>query len=421
METKGRASVKAQGFELLLRDVIDVGLCTACGTCVAVCPKERIAWDQEQEKPVASGLCNRRCSLCYKVCPGKDIPVPDLEKFIFGRQRDLKDDREYYLGISERCLQGYATDSKIRENGTSGGVATALLVYGMEEGLIDGAIVAAMDAKEPWRTVPKFAIKTEEVCEASRSKYVIVPNNIFLREARKPEVKKLALVGCPCHIHGLRKIQLLNQPRSIAQKIGLAIGLYCGMNYSFEPTRHLVLERFGLRSLSQIRRLEYRGGANNQHFVVGKKDGERLSISSDQRKGLFMSMSRERCSMCFDWAADLADLSVGDMFHPGTTEKVPNLTNILIRTTKGREWIQNAERKGYIKVSPLKMARVFWNTGLELKKHGSVYKLSERRKMGWPVPDYHLPLMISPFERKKWLPLGSEKRVDKRGGKGKER
>jgi len=76
-----------------------------------------------------------------------------------------------------------------------------------------------------------------------------------------------------------------------------------------------------------------------------------------------MNMSRERCSMCFDWAADLADLSLGDMFYPGTTEKVPNLTNILIRTTKGREWIRKAQMSGYIKVSPLEMARVFWNTG----------------------------------------------------------
>jgi coenzyme F420 hydrogenase subunit beta len=95
---------------------------------------------------------------------------------------------------------------------------------------------------------------------------------------------------------------------------------------------------------------------------------------------------------------------MGDMFHPGTSEKVPNLTNILIRTTKGKEWIRNAERRGYIKVSPLKMARVFWNTGLELKKHGSVYRLSERKKMGWPVPDYHLPLDISLFKRKNVLP-----------------
>jgi len=396
--------LKIQGFELLLKDVINAGLCTACGTCVAVCPKELITWDRDKEKPIASVLCKRGCSLCHKVCPGKDIPVPDLEKFIFGRQRNLKDYREYYLGISERCLQGYATDLKVRENGTSGGVVTALLVYGMEKGLIDGAIVAATDATEPWRTVPKFAIKTEEICKASRSKYVIVPNNIFLREAQKPEVKKLALVGCPCHIHGLRKIQFLNQPQNIAQKIELAIGLYCGMNYSFEPTRHLVLERFGLRSLSQIRRLEYRGGTHNQHFLVEKKDGKIFSMSSDQRKGLFMNMSRERCSMCFDWAADLADLSLGDMFYPGTTEKVPNLTNILIRTTKGREWIRKAQMSGYIKVSPLEMARVFWNTGLEVKKHGSVYRLSERKKMGWPVPNYHLPLDVSLFKRKNVLP-----------------
>ena len=156
-----------QGVELLLKDVIDAGLCTACGTRVAVCPEERITWDQEQEKPIVSALCKSSCSLCFKVCPGKDIPVPDLEKFIFGRQRSLEDYREHYLGISERCRQGYATDSKIRENGTSGGVATALLVYGMEEGLIDGAIVAAADAKAPWRTVPKFAVKTEEICKAS--------------------------------------------------------------------------------------------------------------------------------------------------------------------------------------------------------------------------------------------------------------
>jgi len=377
---------------MLLKNVINTGLCTACGTCVAVCPKEMITFDYENERPVASLSCKSRCSLCFKVCPGKDIPVPDLEKFIFGRERNLRDLKEFKLGISRKSLKGYATDLKIRKNGASGGVVTALLVYGKEMGLIDGAIVAGMDEDEPWKTVPKFATNTEEIRKAAQSKYVMVPNNLLLRETQKKEVKKIALVGCPCHIHGLRKIQLLNQPKPVAQKVEIAIGLYCGMNYPFQATRHILSVVFGFKSLHQVKKLEYRGGPSNQDFLVEKKDGKIFSIPTEECRHIFMHMRRERCSMCFDWGADLADLSIGDIFYPGTVKKVLYWSNITIRTRKGLEWIRKAQESGYIKTSPFDPACIFKNYLLGNKKYGSVYKLTERRKLGLPVPNYHFPL-----------------------------
>jgi coenzyme F420 hydrogenase subunit beta len=380
------------GFEMLLKSVINTGLCTACGTCVAVCPKGIISFDQESERPVTSFLCKSSCYLCFRVCPGKNIPMIDLEKFVFGRERDLRDLKEFKLGISRRFLKGYATDLKIRKNGTSGGVVTALLVYGKEMGLIDGAVVASMDETQPWKTVPKFATETEEIRKAAKSKYVIVPNNACLRETQKKEVNKIALVGCPCHIHGLRKIQFLGQPKNISQKVDIAIGLYCGMNYPFDATRHLLFKLFGFKSLHQIKKIEYRGGPSNQDFLVERKDGKIFSIPTERCRNIFMHMRRERCSMCFDWAADLADLSIGDIFYQGTVKRVPYWSNITIRTRKGLEWIRKAEETGYIKTSPFDPASIYKNYLLGNKKYGAVYNVSERRKLGWPVPNYQFLL-----------------------------
>jgi coenzyme F420 hydrogenase subunit beta len=380
------------GFDRLLKEIVNVGLCTGCGTCVSVCPNGVITFDQEEERPVATLDCKKNCILCLRTCPGKDIPIPHIEEVLFGRKRNIENREEIHLGISRRFLKGYATDSKVRNNGASGGIVTALLLYGKDKGIIDGAVVSDMDAQKPWRTVPKLARTSEEIRMACKSKYVIVPNNAILKEARRKDLKRLALVGCPCHINGVRKIQLINQPKKILKKIDITIGIFCGINYPFEATSHLIFELLDFKSLDEIRRLEYRGGESSQDFVVEDRNGNIFTISSKQRRTIFACLSRDRCRMCIDWAADLADISIGDIFYPGTTNQVPNWSAIIVRTQKGDKWISKAERSGYLRTFPLEPAALFGNFGFEGKKHGAVYTLLERRKNGWPVPDYHLPL-----------------------------
>jgi coenzyme F420 hydrogenase subunit beta len=375
--------MKSQGFLDLQKTVIKKGLCTSCGTCVGVCPEGAIQFDFDLEEPVLGGLCVS-CGICLKVCPGKDIPLPKLEKKFLGEARAKKNE---FLGVFKALLKGFAAASEIRQLGASGGLTTALLLYALDQGLIDGAIVTTMDIQKPWRAKPILAKTGAELIEAAKSKYTICPNNVALREAEG--VSRLAVVGLPCHIEGIRKYQFHKGSSALAKKIVLVLGIFCGSNRSYKATEHMIGEYSDIK-LSQIDRFEYRGGTKSQDVKIFTHDGKEITITTNERRTIFQSMVKDRCRMCCDWTAELADLSLGDIFDPQRdARKIPNWNSIIVRTEKGLRLFEEAQKAGAIETSPLEEESFYGNVGFELKKHGAVYVLRERRQHGWPVPNYH--------------------------------
>jgi coenzyme F420 hydrogenase subunit beta len=76
------------GFGQLKKEAVSAGRCHDCGTCAGLCPDQCLKMDYYLEEPVPVKKCpSKACSLCYDVCPGKDIPMLDLERSIFGRER----------------------------------------------------------------------------------------------------------------------------------------------------------------------------------------------------------------------------------------------------------------------------------------------------------------------------------------------
>jgi hypothetical protein len=55
--------------------------------------------------------------------------MPEMEKMVFGRTRNLENQTEYLMGITEGFFAAHATDNMTRIQGASGGAATALLGY----------------------------------------------------------------------------------------------------------------------------------------------------------------------------------------------------------------------------------------------------------------------------------------------------
>jgi coenzyme F420-reducing hydrogenase beta subunit len=68
---------------------------------------------------------------------------------------------------------------------------------------------------------------------------------------------------------------------------------------------------------------------------------------------------------------------------------VPHWNGVIVRTDKGLQIIEDAVRTGAIEVSPLEEDIFYANRGFEQKKYNGVYNLGERRRHGWPVPNYH--------------------------------
>jgi coenzyme F420 hydrogenase subunit beta len=173
--------------------------------------------------------CNN-CGLCYKVCPGHSVDFKNLNLEVFGKESE-----DILIGNYLNCYIGHATDYDIRYNSASGGLITQLLIFALEEGIIDGALVTRMKKDNPLEPEPFIARTKGEIIEASKSKYCPVPANIALKEIlASKEGEKFAVVGLSCHIQGIRKAEQIN--KKLKERIVLHLVLFCNHGVNFIGT-----------------------------------------------------------------------------------------------------------------------------------------------------------------------------------------
>jgi coenzyme F420 hydrogenase subunit beta len=352
----------------------------------------------ESEEPVLIDSCTA-CGLCHEICPGAEIPLLQMEQEFLG---DTRTPQNEFIGVHRQLLKGYARNEKIRRDSASGGVTTALLLYALETGLITGAVVTDMDEQKPWRTKPVLARTPEQILSAAKSKYALCPNNAALQGVEKDDC--LASVGLPCHVHGVRKIQSRKGKglSRLAQNLVLVLGIYCGSNTSYKATEHVIGDCTDV-PLTDVVGFEYRGGETAQDTKIYTRNGEEITIPNAQRMSIFQYLQKDRCRMCCDWTAEVADISLGDIFDPsreGVWCKVPNWNSIVVRTKGGEDLLKRAIDDGVVALSSLEEDTFYGNIGFEIKKHGAVYKLRERRRYGWPTPSYDVDFSWAPKRKK---------------------
>ncbi|MBI4495807.1 MAG: Coenzyme F420 hydrogenase/dehydrogenase, beta subunit C-terminal domain [Deltaproteobacteria bacterium] len=382
---------KKKGFLELKEEVVDCGLCQGCGACSGFCPTSVLAHEGEEGEPALRGECHP-CGICYAVCGGKDIPLPRLEEETFGRRRDLEHPFEYWIGVYRQCLAGHVRDPELRQRGASGAMASGLINFALEKGQIEAALLTGMDPERPWRAGAFAATTPAEVSRSQQSKYQTAPTLTLLSDLAR-RYRRIGLVGLPCQIWPLRKAAAMAGARRIAERVVLRIGIFCAAQYYFKGTEHLIQEWGGVEDIKQVTSLEYRGGDWPGSFRFSTRDGRFLSFPQHEYKyhHLIPYYQRDRCTMCLDYSADLADISVGDIWtlsEPGE----PGWNAVLTRTAPGEELLKQAEAEGAVVLKPLDPELILSGTvGLKSKLVSNTYRFANRIRFHWPVPDYGYP------------------------------
>jgi coenzyme F420 hydrogenase subunit beta len=309
------------GFGELEHDVIKKELCCYCGNCIAFCPKI----DKEGNRPELVDY-DPLCGLCYAYCPRTMLDMPGMAKKIFGRERE----EDEPLGIYRKAASAKIAKSNVKAQ--DGGVVTALLIRALESDVIDCAVVT--DKDEKWRGVPKVATTAEEIAAAAGTKYTITPSVTGVQMAMDQGFKKIGFVGTPCQIQALRKVQLLEEPYAFGQdKIALLVGLFCMENFEYERLfPNLVRGNFGLKP-EDIDKFEIQKGM----FRV---------LSGDKVKEVPIDETDDYvwkgCGPCFDFSAELADVSVGSVGSKA------GWSTVLPRTDAGAKVYEEAFKAGAI-------------------------------------------------------------------------
>jgi coenzyme F420 hydrogenase subunit beta len=308
--------------------------------------------------------------------------MSEMEKMVFGRRRTKK---EHLFGIHKAILAGKASDEKIRRGGASGGVVTALLTYLFDNKLIDGAVAVGFQKEEPWRAEAKVLTSREDIISCAQSKHQMVPSVSKLKTAVFDyDLKRIGFVGLPCHIHAIRKMQLGGIAKEITSRITLLIGLFEGANEHLEGTKRMINWLYPGMSLKEILKIEYRGGEYPGTFIARTRDGRTATVSVAKMWRYFSSYYRDRCLMCLDYAAELADISCGDIKVP-----TPSYTAIITRTEQGVNVLRKAEADGWIQttIPPENVLIVPFHAGLEKKKFANFFRIEKRKSHNIRVPN----------------------------------
>ena len=298
-------------FDKLKLEVVDSGLCCSCGTCVSACPHGYLAiplGEVGSEKKSGKKDCPDNCFICFEACPGKNLPFSEMEQMIFSRKRN-SDSNEQMLGIYKSYMVTHAVEESVHKTGVAGASVSALLINGLKTGYLDAAIVAGYDKERPWQVRPFLVTDRGGVLAAARSKYGVCSVNTLLAEAAE-KYERIGVVGCPCHVWGIRKLALRKLAPKITKRIKVIIGLYClAQNFSL-AAEYMITQRMGVK-LDDVAEFQYRGGADfGGGTWVRTKDGQERTMELLGNWGMvptvFIGYQMERCFVCQDHVADLA-------------------------------------------------------------------------------------------------------------------
>jgi coenzyme F420 hydrogenase subunit beta len=324
----GMSSNKISFEDSLLTEVVEAGKCVSCGTCVVVCPFACL--DLVEGTPSLVKEC-KVCGICAKVCPRYNWTMADVENFVFGRER--KPEEEF--GIYRRIAIAQATDNDILGVRQDGGAATALLLFALKTGRIDGAIVAGMDKEKPFYPAPMLATTPEEIIEAAGTKYTCSSNVLALFEMIKQKKANVAFVGTPCQIHAIRRMQMAGLKRQTGP-LKFLVGLMCSESFSYEGLmENHIHGKLGI-NLNDIKKINIKG----KMLVTTDSGVTEIPLAE------IKPYARKSCSFCDDFSSELADVSVGGLGLDGWTFTI-------IRTEKGEELFSSAEKAGYLRTKTL--------------------------------------------------------------------
>ncbi|HMC51449.1 MAG TPA: coenzyme F420 hydrogenase/dehydrogenase beta subunit N-terminal domain-containing protein, partial [Acidimicrobiales bacterium] len=191
----------------LYDEVVTSGLCTGCAGCIVACPYDVLGYDDTNGvykpfhldppdgDPAGCAHGERGCTLCTRACPRFRSWETEIDTFMFGRPR-VEAEVE---GVSKDIVLARATDPEIQEPGQDGGLVSAILVWGIDHGYIDAALVSYLEGDgTSWKAIPGVARTREEVLAGAGSRYTYSANTMAYGDAIAGGAEKIGLVGMSC-------------------------------------------------------------------------------------------------------------------------------------------------------------------------------------------------------------------------------
>lgn len=275
------------------------------------------------------------------------------------------------LGNYEKIVSAKTNKNKIFKHAQDGGIITSLLIYALEEHLIDGALVATSFDDE-WIPTPIIATTADEILESAGTKYSLCPSISAIKDVvKESNLEKIAAVLTPCQCQSIRKIQKYPLGGNI-NILKFIFGVFCMRTFSHEAIEQLC-KKLGVE-LKDVKRMDVAHG----HFYLNSWDeGLRIPLKE------IHEFEQRGCDVCKDYSALFSDLAFGTAGSPTT------YSTVVLRTKKGLDLFNSAVDAGLIKYDPIEEV----SPGLplleirgEAKESQANEEIKRRKQKGMFVP-----------------------------------
>jgi coenzyme F420 hydrogenase subunit beta len=350
----------------LFDEIVTSGLCTGCAGCVVACPHDVLGYQDTEgvykpfhlEEELGPDDCvhgRKGCTSCTRACPRFREWESEIDGGLFGRAREPAE----VSGIYKDILLTRAADPKVHELGQDGGLVSAILIWALDHGYIDAALVSYLEGDgSTWKAIPGVARTKEQILEAAGSRYTYCANTMAYGEAVEGGAEKIALVGMSCQ-SSVPPVMSMRKAGKVARRFALNIGLLCSKTFDDAIFEELFEAKYGLKK-QDMKKMNIKGV-----FQIWMKNGDYHEVPLKECH----QWTREGCKMCPDFAAEHADISTGGI------GKYNDWTLTIIRTDLGREIIATMIDAGVIEARP---------GDDDPAAIALMHKLSERSRRRWP-------------------------------------
>ena len=239
----------------------------------------------------------------------------------------------------KRQLLTRASDSTVHELGQDGGLVSAILIWCLDNKIIDGALTSHLENDEKsgnsWKAIPALATDKESVLAGAGSRYTYSANTLAINEAREKNLESLALVGMSCQT-SIGPVMWNRKVGKAGKTIKLNIGLLCSKSFDDSIFEELFWAKYRLPK-EEMTKMNIKGV-----FQIWMKNGDYHEINLKECH----AWTREGCNHCPDFAAEHADISTGGI------GKYNDWTLTVVRTELGRQIIMRMLEEGVIEGRP---------------------------------------------------------------------
>ena len=327
-------SCENKGGHCVKKDTIKE-YCTGCGLCNSIFNTKFIIDGDGFPKPDIKS--QEMLAFCEKVCPVNGNHL----------LKQTTDNWGSYVNVYE----GYSLDETIRYKAASGGITTAIAVFLLETGKVDG-IIQIGEGDTQFQTKVYCSRTREEIILHSASRYITSsPLSDFLNIISAGG--RYAFIGRPCDAIVLRNfLELMPQYK---ENIFCILSFFCAGTPSETASRKLSLE-LGIEP-STVKHIQYRGNGWPGKATVESIDGKKKTMEYiDSWNKILGRDILKICKFCTDGVGEAADISSGDLWYLNDRkqpvfDEQAGRNVVFSRSNKGDKLIMEAIQHGYIRVT----------------------------------------------------------------------